>query len=164
MFVFPKRKCSGKTGVKIQRSEAGEIKKLLNPNDAYMVGIRLHLVYLVALGHSSRKLSELHDISFKQITNWVHRFEKEGIEGLKDKKGRGRRSALSNEKLERIKDLILKEKPTDYGYQSEKWTGPLLADWIKTEYGLMYQKAQIYNLLGKVGIAFEKKQGLIYKV
>lgn len=161
---FQKENIVGKSVLKIQRSEAGEIKRLLNTNDAYMVGIRLYLVYLVALGHSSRKLSELHNISFKQITNWVHRFEKEGIEGLKDKKGRGRRSALSNEQLERIKELILKEKPANHGYQAEKWTGPLLAEWIKKEYGLVYQKAQVYNLLGKVGIAFEKNQGLIYKV
>ncbi|WP_410478606.1 helix-turn-helix domain-containing protein [Pedobacter antarcticus] len=56
-------------------------------------------MYLVALEHSSRKLSELHNISFKQITNWVHRFEKDGVEGLKEKKGLGRHSALSDEQL-----------------------------------------------------------------
>jgi transposase len=161
---FQKENIVGKPVLKIQRSEAGEIKRLLNTNDAYMVGIRLYLVYLVALGHSSRKLSELHNISFKQITNWVHRFEKEGIEGPKDKKGRGRRSAMSDEQLKKVKELILTEKPADHEYQSEKWTGPLLADWIKKEYGLVYQKAQVYNLLEKVGIAFEKKQGLVYKV
>ena len=154
----------GKSVLKVQRSEAVEIKKLLNTNDAYTVGVRLYLVYLVALGHSSRKLSELHNISFKQITNWVHRFEKEGVEGLKDKKGRGRRSALSAEQLARIKVLVLQEAPTNYGFQSEKWTGPLLVQWIKTEYGLEYQKAQVYNLLEKVGIAFEKKLGLVCKV
>lgn len=154
----------GKSVLKIQRLEAGEIKKLLNTNDAYTVGVRLYLVYLVALGHSSRKLSELHNISFKQITNWVHRFEKEGIEGLKDRKGRGRRSALSDGQLERVKELVLKEAPPKYGFQSEKWTGPLLAQWIKKEYGLEYQKAQIYNLLEKVGIAFEKKADLVLKV
>lgn len=154
----------GKSVLKIQRSEAGEIKKLLNANDAYTVGVRLYLVYLVALGHSSRKLSELHNISFKQITNWVHRFEKEGIEGLKDRKGRGRRSAISDEQMKRIKELVLQETPADHGFKSEKWTGPLLAEWIKKEYGLTYQKAQVYNLLGKVGIAFERKAGLILKV
>lgn len=154
----------GKSVLQIQRSDATEIKKLLNTNDAYTVGIRLYMVYLVALGYSSRRLSELHNISFKQITNWVHRFEKEGIEGLKDKKGRGRRSNLSNEQLERIKNLVINEKPSDYGYQSVKWTGPLLAQWIDKEYGLAYQKAQVYNLLEKVGIVFEKKKGLVYKV
>ena len=154
----------GKSVLQIQRSDATEIKKLLNTNDAYAVGIRLYMVYLVALGYSSRRLSELHNISFKQITNWVHRFEKEGIEGLKDKKGRGRRSNLSNEQLERIKSLVINEKPSDYGYQSVKWTGPLLAQWIDKEYGLTYQKAQVYNLLEKVGIVFEKKKGLVHKV
>ena len=154
----------GKSVLQIQRSDATEIKKLLNTNDAYTVGIRLYMVYLVALGYSSRRLSELHNISFKQITNWVHRFEKEGVEGLKDKKGRGRRSNLSNEQLERIKSLVINEKPSDYGYQSVKWTGPLLAQWIDKEYGLTYQKAQVYNLLEKVGIVFEKKKGLVHKV
>jgi transposase len=154
----------GKSVLQIQRSDATEIKKLLNTNDAYTVGIRLYMVYLVALGYSSRRLSELHNISFKQITNWVHRFEKEGVEGLKDKKGRGRRSNLSDEQLERIKSLVINEKPSDYGYQSVKWTGPLLAQWIDKEYGLTYQKAQVYNLLEKLGIVFEKKKGLVHKV
>lgn len=154
----------GKSVLKIRRSEAGEIKKLLSTNESYTVGVRLYLVYLVALGHSSRKLSELHHISFKQITNWVHRFEENGVEGLKDRKGRGRRSALSANQLVRIKSLILTESPEDHGLQSDKWTGPLLIKWIKNEYGLDYQKAQVYNLLDKAGITFEKKRGLIEKV
>jgi len=154
----------GKSVLKIHRAEPGEIKKLLSTNEAYTVGVRLYMVYLVALGHSSRKLSELHHISFKQITNWVHRFEKQGIEGLKDKMGRGRKSVLSVEQLARIKSLILTESPGKYGFESKKWTGPLLMQWIKNEYGLEYQKAQVYNLLDKIGIAFEKKRGLIEKV
>lgn len=154
----------GKPVLKIQRATPGDIKKILTKNEAYTLGIRLHLVYLVALGHSSRKLSELHNISFKQITNWVHRFENNGIEGLKDKKGRGRHSALSDDQLERIKTVVLTHSPLDYGFQSERWTGPLLAQWIKKEYGLVFQKAQVYNLLEKVGISFRKKIGLTNKV
>ena len=80
----------GKGVLKVHRANPIEIKKLLNDNESYTVGVRLNLVYLVALDHSSRKLSEIHNISFKQITNWVHRFEEEGIDGLKDRKGRGR--------------------------------------------------------------------------
>ena len=154
----------GKSVLKIHRAEPREIKKLLSSNEAYIVGIRLYLVYLVALGHSSRKLSELHHVSFKQITNWVHRFERQGIEGLKDKSGRGRKSALSDQQLDRIKTLVLTESPKKHGFLAEKWTGPLLARWINNEYELEYQKAQVYNLLDKVGIAFEKKLGLVCKV
>ena len=151
----------GNTVLKIHRANALEIKKILAENESYTVGVRLHLVYLVAMGHSSRKLSEIHNISFKQITNWVHRFENEGIEGLKDRKGRGRHSALSEEDLLKIKLLITKEKPSKYGFKAKKWTGPMVKQWIQKEYGVEYQKAQIYNLLTKIGIYFEKKQGLV---
>ena len=151
----------GNTVLKIRRANASEIKKLLAENELYKVGARLHIVYLVAMGHSSRKLSEIHNISFKQITNWVQRFENEGIEGLKDRKGRGRHSALSEEDFLKIKFLITKEKPAKYGFESEKWTGPMVKQWIQKEYGVAYQKAQIYNILTKIGVSFEKKLGLI---
>jgi transposase len=151
----------GNTVLKINRANATEIKNLIAENESYTVGARLHLVYLVAMGHSSRKLSEIHNISFKQITNWVHRFENEGIEGLKDRKGRGRHSALSESDLLKIKLLITTEKPSKYGFESEKWTGLMVRQWIQKEYGVEYQKAQIYNLLRKIGICFEKKHGLI---
>ncbi len=147
--------------MKIQRADPAEIKKMLTANEAFTVGIRLFIVYLVALGHSSRKLSEIHNISFKQITNWVHRFENEGIEGLKDRKGRGRRSILSDKDMQKIKTIILTEKPEKYGFKSDRWTGPLLRELIRLKYGVCYQKAQIYNLLRKIGLRFEKKKGLV---
>ena len=138
-----------------------EIKRLLTSNESFVVAIRLYLVYQVALGYSSRKLAEIHDISFKQITTWVHRFEAEGLDGLRNRKGRGRKTLLSKDKLDRIKKLVLKEPPSDHGYEDAKWTGPLLAEWIEAKYGIKYQRAQIYNLLRGLGIEFHKKQGLV---
>ncbi|WP_443020448.1 winged helix-turn-helix domain-containing protein [Sphingobacterium sp. SYP-B4668] len=60
--------------------------------------------------------------------------------------------------------MVLKQTPSDYGFESNRWTGPILAKWIKKEYGLDYQKAQVYNLLEKVDITFMKKQGLVCSV
>lgn len=85
----------------------------------------------------------------------MHRFEKEGIEGLKDRAGRGRKSAMNIIQMENIKNLILTENPKEHGYDSIKWTGPILVYWIQREFGLQYQKAQIYILLNKVGIIFQ---------
>lgn len=140
---------------------AEEIKRLLSGNESFVIAIRLYLVYQVALGYSSRKLAEIHDISFKQITTWVHRFEAEGLEGLRDRKGRGRKSLLSTDKMQRIKSVVLKELPSDHGYKANKWTGPLLAKWIEAKYGVKYQRAQIYKLLRSLGIEFYKKHGLV---
>jgi len=112
-------------------------------------------------GFSSRKLAELYGISFKQITNWVHRFEKEGTDGVYDKKGRGRRSLLSEEQLKRLESLILTESPSAYGYSSEKWTGPIITRWDKNDFGIEYKEAQVYNLLDKIGITFIKGKELV---
>ena len=151
----------GRSGLKVKGYSASDIKKLLMANESFKTGMRLYIVYQVALGYSSRKLAEQHQVSFKQITNWVHRFEKEGLDGLKDKKGRGRKTLLSEKQLDKLRFLILKESPKNYGFDSEIWTGPLLTNWIKQEYNIAYKQAQIYNLLKKVGIVFKKKEGLV---
>lgn len=149
-----------KKPLSVKGYSAEDIEKLLKSNDSYVIAIRLYLVYQIALGNSSRRLADIHGISFKQITNWVHRFESEGLEGLKDRKGRGRKSMLPKNKLERIRRLVLQEHPSDHGYNAPRWTGPLISEWIEDNYGIKYQKVQIYRLLRKQGIEFKKKQGL----
>ena len=102
----------------------------------------MYAVYQVALGQPSRKLQEVYNTSFKQITNWVHRFEKEGIDGLRDKEGRGRIARLNKEQREGL-SLLLNEQPDKHGYNSATWTGPMVIEWIEKNYGIVYKKAQI---------------------
>lgn len=136
-----------------------QIKTLIKRDERYTIGVRLYAVYQVSLGQSSRKLEELYHTSFKQITNWVHRFEQEGLEGLKDKAGRGRKSGLSQDQLERLSLLLLNEPPTDYGYNSDTWTGPMVIDWIGEKFGVTYKKAQIYNIMNRLGFSYQKAKG-----
>lgn len=69
-----------------------EVKALLNSKEEYKVALRLQMVYLIHQGKSSREVREIYRVSFKQVLNWVHRFEIQGIKGLKDKEGRGKKS------------------------------------------------------------------------
>ena len=136
-----------------------DIKALFRDDERYTIGIRLYAVYQVALGQPSRKLEELYNTSFKQITNWVHRFEKEGIEGLKDKEGRGRAHRLTETQRKRI-SVLLNENPERYGYNTATWTGPMLIEWIEKEYGVIYKKAQIYNIIKTLGFSYQKGRGI----
>lgn len=133
---------------------------MFNSDDKYKVGLRLYAVYQVSLGQSSRKLEDLYNTSFKQITKWVHRFEEEGLEGLRDKPGRGRKSLLSPEQRTRLSELIAKESPLDYGYNTDTWTGPLLIDWIDNKFNISYKKAQIYNIIKSLGFSCQKSRGI----
>lgn len=137
-----------------------QIKSLFRQDERYTIGIRLYAVYQAAKGQSSRKLEELYNTSFKQITNWVHRFEKEGIEGLRDKPGRGRKPKLTEDQKKEIRQVVIKQSPEEHGYNTATWTGPLLADWIKKQYGVEYRKAQIYNILSAMGLTYQKGRGI----
>jgi transposase len=149
----------GRPVLKVKGYTADQIKSLIKKDERYTIGLRLYVVYQVALGQPSRKLEGLYQTSFKQITNWVHRFEKEGIEGLKDKPGRGRKPLLTAEQMRNLSDLLLNESPVDHGYNSETWTGPMVTDWVKDRFGVHYKKAQIYNIFKRLGFSYQKAKG-----
>lgn len=140
--------------LKIKGYTKDDIQALIKAKEDYRTGIKLYAKLQVSKGVATRKLEELYQTSFKQITNWVHRFEEAGIEGLNDKPGRGRKSTLNEEQLSRIKELILRQSPQDYGYNSATWTGPVVGNWFNKQYGVSYKKAQIYNIMKKLGMSY----------
>lgn len=136
-----------------------QINAMFRNDERYTIGIRLYAVYQVSLGQPSRKLEDLYNTSFKQITNWVHRFEQEGIEGLRDKEGRGRTARLNEDQRKRLSEL-LNEDPDDHGYNSATWTGPMLIEWIEKHFNIIYKKAQIYNVIKALGYSYQKGRGI----
>lgn len=133
-----------------------QIKSLFNQDEKYLVGIKLYAIYQVSRGQTSRRLEELYNTSFKQICNWVHRFEEEGIEGLKRKPKSGKPSLISIEQKAELKKILETKKPFDYGYNTSTWNGPILIDFIKNTYRISYKKAQIYNILKALGFTYQK--------
>lgn len=150
----------GRPTLSIEGWTPEQIKSLINNEDKFVIGLRLYAVYQVSLGRSSRELEQLYGVSFKQITNWVHRFEKEGAAGLANKPGRGRKPRLNETQLEALSDAIRNKSPLDFGYNTATWTGPLLTDWIGKEFGVEFKQAQIYNILKKLGFTHQKARGI----
>lgn len=136
-----------------------EIKKMFRNDERYTIGIRLYAVYQVSLGKPSRELEVLYNTSFKQITNWVHRFKSKGIDGLRDKASRGIKPRLSPERKQALKDLVTKANPMDHHYNTTVWTGPILIDWIQKNFEVEYKKVQIYNILKELGLSHQKGKG-----
>lgn len=149
----------GRHVLTVQGYSSDQIRSLFRDDERYTIGIRLYAVYQVSLGKPSRVLEELYNTSFKQITNWVHQFEQEGIDGLRDKPGRGRKSQLSDEQYERLRDVLINETPDNHGFNTATWSGPLLIEYIKKEFGITYKKAQIYNIIKSLGFTYQKGKG-----
>jgi transposase len=146
----------GRKTLEVQGYSPEEIRALFSKDERYTIGIRLYAVYQVSLGQASRKLESLYNTSFKQITNWVHRFEESGVEGLKDKPKSGRIPKLTSENLIELSNVLKNNRPEEYGYNTATWNGPILREFIEKHYGVKYQKAQTYNLLKKLGFTYQK--------
>ena len=119
------------------------------------------MVYLIHRGKSSREVADICRVSFKQVLNWVYRFEHKGTEGLRDKEGRGRKATLETGELDQIRSTVLNTDPSKFGYTSKRWTGPLLPKWINEEYGTTFKATTIYKLLDKIGVEFQKGKGYV---
>ena len=146
----------GRPVLKIKGYSSEEIKSLFRKDERYTIGIGLYAIYKVSIGKPSRELEILYNTSFKQITNWVHRLENEGINGLIDKPKSGRKPQLSAEQLQTIGTILKEKLPTEYGYNSSTWTCPMLIDWINKEFKIEFKKAQIYNIIEKLGFIYQK--------
>lgn len=149
----------GRSTRQVKGYSSDQIKALFKSEATYKIGIRLYAIYQVSLGKPSRELEVLYNTSFKQILNWVSRFEQEGVEGLRDKPGRGRKPKMTPEQKERLKVLVLEESPLDYGYNTSTWNGPLLIDWLVNHLNINYKRAQIYNVLKSLGLSYQKSKG-----
>lgn len=150
----------GRSVLKLKRNTPEQIKEIIDSNSDYGIGIKLYAIYQVSKGQPSRKLEDLYHTSFKQILNWVHRFEEDGVEGLKHKEGQGRKPKLGQTQLQQLKHLIANSPPHEHGYNTSTWTGALVRHWVEHNFGVVYQKAQIYNVLRSLGFSFQKGRGI----
>ena len=144
----------------ITKFKPEEIKNLIRSDEKLIIGIRLLACYNVSLGKVSRELEDIFDSSFKTICNWVNRFNEYGLEGLKDRPGKGKKRRINDGQLIEIKKIILNKTPEDYNYRSGTWTGAILIDLIKKLYGIEYKKSIIYKILkDRLGLSFQKGKG-----
>ncbi len=130
-------------------SNTDEIKKeafkLFSSNAQARFIRRVDIICLLCSGHSLPFVSSLFNINKTTIQRWVHRVNQHGLNGLKDKQGRGRPSSLSNNHKKELKN-DLKKSPSEFGYNQSKWDGKLLSHHLDKNYNVNLKIRQCQNL------------------
>jgi DNA-binding Xre family transcriptional regulator len=67
---------------------------------------RAQIVLLAARGFTQDKIAEEVGVSRVTVNHWCHRFDAEGLEGLDDAPGRGRKPVLSADKVRRVLEEV----------------------------------------------------------
>lgn len=73
--------------------------------------LRARVVLLRCQGQKEKDVAERLGLSLPCVSKWSHRFELQGLEGLKDKPGRGRRPWLPTEKISQVITRVTQPLP-----------------------------------------------------
>jgi transposase len=90
-----------------------ELETTYRHGTSHAIRIRAHIILLKAAGHSSKYIVSLPGYPNQQnsVNDWVKRYESEGISGLKNADGQGRKPILnpvSHE--EKVKTIVQSER------------------------------------------------------
>ncbi len=116
---------------------------------------RVTTVNLVLSGMRTKDLSQYCGDSIRAINMWVKKVDEQGWESLMTVKQKGRPAALSDMRLEEIKQAVSND-PENYGYHV--WDGPTLSEYIKTTYNIEYGVRACQNLFHRLGFSLIRPQ------
>ncbi|HPD65647.1 MAG TPA: helix-turn-helix domain-containing protein [Bacteroidia bacterium] len=135
-----------------------DMEKLLHSREEFRIAMRLMTCILVAKGFSVTELQKIfYYKSAARYFYWARRFNEEGLAGLEDREGRGRKAKLTEADYEKLKNILLNRAPSDYGLSGKNWNGQNINELIRKEFGVEYQKANVYIMLkNKLGLTNKK--------
>lgn len=95
-------------------------------------------------------------ISLSSIYAWIDWYNRGGYDALDTAKAPGAEPRITPEMDELIKEIILKETPLDYGYDTPLWTCPIVAAIVKKIFGIEVFATTIDIHLKRMGLTPQK--------
>jgi transposase len=109
---------------------------------------RLHGVLMVAQGLSAPEAGSLLGDAPRTVELWIHRFQKEGISGLREIKRPGRPSRLNQQQMAEIQNTVCTFSPSELGLDADLWNSNTLSMYLHS-LGVDIKPRQCRNLLRK---------------
>ena len=113
---------------------------------------RIDILTLIVNGKSINEVSEMFNISRKTISSWIRKIRENGMEGIKDKPGRGLKQTITEELKIKIKEDI-SLGPNNFGYDVSKWDGKLVSHHLKLKYNIDLKVRRCQYLLKEFGFS-----------
>ena len=136
------------------------LSKEAERDGAYRVAKRLRAVVLNSEGHTSGELAEILPAPRSKVSEWLQRYQIDGIDGLLEGYRSGRPSELSEKQQQQLGD-ILDSGPVAYGLDSGIWTSPMIAWVIEEEFSVQYHPGHVRKLLHAWGFSVQRPRRVL---
>lgn len=148
-----------RTPLKVTRSRAVKgLTAALRRERQLSTQVRLRAVLAVARGHHVPAVAEGMSVAERAVRNWVHRYNREGLAGLQDRR-RGRQCRLSEAQLDKVRGRIQAGPKPDDGVCSLRAND--LQRILQKEFQVRYARSSVYYLLHhQLGMSYLKPRPL----
>jgi transposase len=137
--------------IEVTRREfsAGELRELAARTRDGAAVRRLLAIALVLEGHSRTEAARQNGMDRQTLRDWVHRYNDEGVEGLRSRVSPGRPGALNEAQMEELRTLVLKG-PDPERHQVIRWRCADLRDEIATRWSVTLHERSVGRLLHRL--------------
>lgn len=115
---------------------------------------RLHGLLLITGGQSCQQVAELFGEDRRTVQRWVRRFERHGLEGMREGERSGRASLDTKQWAALGRDL--RRPPEAFGLTGHLWDGKLLSEHLRKRYGVTLGVRQCQRIFGQMGFRLRK--------
>ena len=126
-----------------------ELRTLYRTEKNAKLAQRIHGVYLASKGLTCPEIVPITAAARRTIQQWVHKYNEQGIAGLRDKPRPGTPTKLPREKEFKLKKRI-EAGPTKFDGVSVL-NGPAIRRILEDEFGVLYSIQGLYDLLHRLG-------------
>jgi len=129
-----------------------ELKKLARQEKDPKIAVRIRAVYLALMDKTAEQIAENLGYCRRTVQRWVQQYNRHGLEGVKDAKGRGKKAQLNVDQIQWLRQRI------DEGPRPEDGISVLHAKdikrIIKKQFGIDYHLHSVQRLLNKLGYSY----------
>ncbi len=110
---------------------------------------RLHAVLLVSVGCNCYEVAHWFGEDPCSVERWIHAYEQQGLEGLREHRRGGRPTQLSPQQVKQLA-VQLAADPAQAGYAHPRWSGKLLALHLERCFDLCFSQRHCQRLLRRL--------------
>jgi transposase len=135
---------------KLSRAERSRLAAILHDPPNVRVFLRAKAVDLSSQGWKVPEIAKVVQRDRSVVSRWLHRFDKEGIEGLWPRKSPGRPPKATVEFRQAAAEAV-RQNPRELGYEFTRWTVDLLTDHLVETTGVQVGAWTVRNTLIDMG-------------
>lgn len=131
-----------------------ELRRLARQTKQAKLAVRLRAIYMAQLGNTAPQIAQSLGYSRRTIQNWVHDYNRQGLQGLQDRPGRGRNGRLNDDQLQWLRQRI-DQGPTEEDNVCVFHAGDIQRI-IMSQFGIHYSIRSVQRLLRRLGYRYLK--------